>query len=418
MKPPSGLLDTRPLRDSPAFRRLWLSTTASTLGGQLLVVGVLAQVWQLSGSSVAVGAIGLVNAVPTVVFGMIGGALADGLDRRRLIVLSTVGQLLSAALLAWHAFAGARSLPIVLSLVAVHAGFAGLGAPVRRTFVATLLPQRLVGAGIALTHLSFQAAMLLGPVVAGVVVARWNVGACYALDVLALTIAVYGVWRLPTLAAASEVTRPGPRAIWEGWRFIVRTPAVAGSFLLDVFATVLAMPVALFPAINAERFGGSPDTLGLFLSAIAVGGIAAGTASGLVTRSRRPGIIQLLAAVVWGLGIVGFGVAQPLWLLLGCLALAGAADTIGVIARGTLVQVATPDSHRGRVSAVELALGMSGPDLGNFRGGVVAGWTSPVFAAVSGGLLCMAGVGALGLRNRPLRRFRLPDSPESTPSAA
>ncbi|EHR53875.1 arabinose efflux permease family protein [Saccharomonospora marina XMU15] len=408
-----GLVDTRPLRDSAAFRRLWVSTTSSTFGGQLLVVGVLAQVWQLSGSSVAVGAIGLANAVPTVVFGMIGGALADGLDRRRLVVLSTVGQLLSAAMLAWHAFAGIRSLPIVLSLVAVHAAFLGLSAPVRRTFVATLLPPRLVGAGIALTHLSFQVAMLAGPAAAGVVTARLGVGACYATDALALVIAVYGVWRLPAARPGGVPTRPGPRAIWEGWRFIGRSPALAGSFLTDVFATVLAMPVALFPAINAERFGGSPDTLGLFLSAIAVGGIAAGTASGLVTRSRRPGIIQLLAAVVWGAGIVGFGLAQPLWLALGFLAVSGGADTFAVIARGALVQVATPDSHRGRVSAVELALGMSGPDAGNFRAGVVAGWTSPAFAAVSGGLLCVAGVAGLGLRNKQLRRFRLPDSPDS-----
>ncbi|NIJ14364.1 MFS family permease [Saccharomonospora amisosensis] len=396
-----------------------MSTTSSTFGGQLLVVGVLAQVWQLSGSSVAVGAIGLANAVPTVVFGMIGGALADGLDRRRLVVLSTVGQLLSAALLAWHAFAGIRSLPTVLILVAVHAAFLGLSAPVRRTFVATLLPPRLVGAGIALTHLSSQAAMLAGPAAAGVITARWGAGACYALDVLALAIALYGVWRLPAAARpGGEPTRPGPRAIWEGWRFIGRSPALAGSFLTDVFATVLAMPVALFPAINAERFGGNPDTLGLFLSAIAVGGIAAGTASGLVTRSRGAGLIQLLAAGVWGVGIIGFGLAQPLWLALGCLAVSGAADTFGVIARGALVQAATPDSHRGRVSAAELALGISGPDLGNFRSGVVAGATSPAFAAVCGGLMCVAGVVGLGLLNRPLRRFRLPGSPDSTRSPA
>lgn len=400
-----GLVDLRPLRYSPAFRRLWVGHTLSGLGVQLTVVAVLYQMWELTGSAVAVGAVGLAQAVPMIVFGLVGGSLADAVDRRRLVLLTTAGQVLAAGLLAGQAVAGVGSLWVLLGLVALQAACGGLGAPARRTFVVRLLPADQVGAGIALTNLSFQAAMLVGPAVAGVVTARWGVGACYLLDGLTFVVALYAVLRLPSMRPLGEVARPGIRAIWAGWRFIGGRPVLGGAFLTDVVATVMAMPVALFPVINAERFGGSPETLGLFLSAIAVGGIAAGAASGTVTRARRPGLVMLAAAGVWGVGLTGFGLAQPLWLVLGCLAVAGAADTISVISRGSIVQLATPDSHRGRVSAVEHIIGVSGPDLGNFRAGLVAGATSASFAAVSGGVLCVLGVAGLAATNSSLRRF-------------
>jgi hypothetical protein len=164
------------------------------------------------------------------------------------------------------------------------------------------------------------------------------------------------------------------------------------------------MPIALFPVLNAERFGGDPQTLGLFLSAIAVGGIVAGLASGTVTRAHRLGLVMLVAAGVWGVALAGFGMAPSLWSALGCLAIAGAADTISVISRGALVQLATPDAYRGRVSAVEDIVGMAGPYLGNFRAGVVAGATTAGFAAISGGLMCVLGIAAVALTTPALRR--------------
>lgn len=423
MKLSDGMVDLRPLRTSPAFRRLWLGTSASALGGQFAVVAVLAQVWDLTGSSVAVGAIGLAQAVPMVVCGLIGGVLADTVDRRRLVLLTTTGQVLAAGLLAAQALAGLASLPVVLALVAVQAACGGLGAPARRTFVVRLLSEHQVGAGLALSNLSFQAAMLVGPSIAGVVTALWGVAGCYLLDALTFVIALYAVLRLPPMspmqvspAQVSQVSptqqagigmRPGVRAVREGWRFIAGTRVVSGAFLTDVLATVMAMPIALFPAINEERFGGRPETLGLFLSAIAVGGIVVGAASGTVTRARRPGRVMLVAAGAWGAGLTGFGFAHSLWLTLGCLAVAGAADTVSVISRGSIVQLATPDSHRGRVSAVEHIVGVSGPDVGNFRAGVLAGLTSPSFAAVSGGMICVFGIVAVALRNESLRRFTI-----------
>lgn len=408
----AGLLDVRPLRSSSAFRRLWVSTSCATLGHQLAVVAVLAQVWNLTGSSVAVGAIGLAQAVPMVVCGLLGGALADGFDRRGLVLVTTAGQVLAAVGMAVQAFAGVGSFALVLALVATQCAFAGVGAAARKTFVVTLLPASQVGAGLALSNLSFQAAMLAGPALGGLVTAAWGPGACYTADAASLGIAAYGVLRLPPMRPANDGERPGPRAILRGLAFIRRTPVVAGAFATDVVATVLAMPIALFPALNDERFDGDPQTLGLFLSAVAAGGMVAGFASGSFARARRLGALQLAAAAVWGVALTGFGLAEPLWLALACLAVAGAADTVSVVTRGALVQLATPDSHRGRVSGVEYVIGASGPDLGNLRAGVVAGFTSPAFAAVSGGLLCLAGLAALAAGNGPLRRFggeRQPD---------
>jgi predicted MFS family arabinose efflux permease len=342
--------------------------------------------------------------VPMVVFGQVGGALADAVDRRRLVLLTTLGQILVAGLLAAQAFVGLGSLAVLLALVAVQSACNALGAPARRTFAARLLPADQVGAGLALANLSFQGAMLVGPAIAGIVAAGWGVGACYAVDALTFLAALYGVVRLPPLPPDGAVARPGLRSVVAGWRFIAGRPVLAGAFLTDLLATVLAMPIALFPVVNAERFGGGPQTLGLFLSAIAVGGITAGLASGAVTRARRPGLVMLAAAAVWGLALAAFGVAPSLWLVLGCLAVAGAADTISVISRAALVQLVTPDDYRGRVSAVEDVVGMAGPYLGNFRAGLVAGMTSAGFAAVSGGLLCVLGIAAVAATNAALRR--------------
>lgn len=398
------VLDVRPLRTSPGFRRIWVSTTFASFGHQLALVAVLAQSWQLTGDPVAVGAVGLAQAVPMVAGGLVGGVLADVFDRRRLVLATTAGQIVAATGLAAQAFAHLGSFSLLLLLVGLQSGCASLGAAARRTFFAALLPEHQVSAGLALANISFQAAMLVGPALGGVVTAEWGPSACYAADAGCLLVAAYGVLRLPAMRPAGG-TRVRPATVVQGLTYVVRAPVLAGAFLTDVFATVLAMPIALFPALSAERFAGDPKTLGWFLSAIAVGGLAAGLLSGSFTKLRRLGVVQLVAAAVWGVALLGFGLATPLWLALVCLAVAGAADTVAVVSRGALVQLATPDSHRGRVSGVEFVVGAALPDLGNFRAGAVAGVTSPAFAAVSGGLLCLVGLGALAAGNTSLRRF-------------
>jgi MFS family permease len=396
-------VDTRPLRSSPAFRRLWIGTTASAFGGQLTVVAVLFQTWELTGSPVWVGAIGIFHAVPMIVGGVLGGVLADAADRRLLVLLSTSGATVVALLLALQSFA-ASSVAVILGLVAASAICTSIGAPARKTFVATTLDREQIAAGIALTHLGFQGALLAGPAVAGVVIAWLGLPICYLVDAMTFGIAMYGIARLPR-GRAVDSGRLAFAEISAGWRYIARRPALSGSFLADLAATVLAMPVALFPMINDERFGGRPETLGVFLSCIAVGGIIAGLLSGLLTRAHRPGTVQLAAAGSWGLALTAFGLAGPLWLALGSLVLAGAADTVSVISRGAVVQLDTEDRYRGRVSSVEQIVGTAGPELGNVRGGLLASLTSASAALAAGGLLCVAAIAVIAVGNPTLRRF-------------
>ncbi|MEV5937020.1 MFS transporter [Streptomyces sp. NPDC052079] len=403
------LLDIRPLRSSPPFRDLWIGTSFSQVGGQIANVAVLAQVWDLTGSPVGTGAIGLATGLPMVLFGLYGGTLADAFDRRAVVRAAAAGQLLAAAGLCAQALADNRNVLLLLVLVAVGTSCSALGAPARRTFPVRLLPGDQVAAGLALTNVSFQAAMLAGPALAGLIIARWGLSAAYAAQAVATAVSMLAVTRLPAMRPEGTDAAGGRRRPERGgWRIVLRRPTLWGSMSTDLSATLLAMPVALFPLVNEVRFEGNPGTLGLFLSAVAVGGITAGLLSGTVTRWRRGGLVQLSAAGVWGLALACFGLAGPLWLALGCLAVAGAADTVSVVTRSALVQWETPDAYRGRVSSVEHVIGVAGPELGNFRGGLVASATSASFSLVFGGLSAILAIAAVAATNAPLRAYRTP----------
>jgi MFS family permease len=404
-----ALIDLAPLRRHPVFRRLWIGTSLSVLGGQLTVFAVLYQVWELTHSPLWTGAIGLAHAIPMITLSFVGGALADSVDRRTLSIATSLAQFATAVALAVQAALGATSPLLVLGLVAVQTSFAALGAPARRTFVARVLPPEMVTAGLALTQISFQGAMLLGPSVAAAIVAGGGLTVVYAVDALTFLASIHGVLGLAPIAPASDPDDTGTavRRVLAGLRFVTRTPVLRGAFLSDLAATALAFPVALFPVVNDERFGGSPRTLGLFLSSVAVGGVIASVLSGTYTRAGRQGLVMLTAAFTWGAGLVAFGLADGLVVTMLALAVAGAADTISVVSRSSITQVTTPDAYRGRVGSVEMVVGMAGPDLGNVRAGLVASVAGPVVSLVSGGVLCMAGVAAVALRNRDLRALDL-----------
>ncbi|WP_122261868.1 MFS transporter [Ornithinimicrobium cerasi] len=425
MSPGRHLVDVRPLRESAAFRRLWLSGVLSGLGGQIAVVAVLFQVWDTTRNPYWVGAIGLFQAVPMVVLGLVGGPLADVLDRRVVGLWSTGAQALAALGLASQLVLGPHPLVVILLLVAAQTGAGALGAPARRTYTTRLLPRALVPAGIALLMIAFQAAMLVGPAVGGILIDVAGVAVCYLVNAVALLVSWTAVRSLPSMRpgrATRPDAAPAPASarsrllrrvgtavgmLGEGVVLIARRPVLRGSFLVDLAATLLAFPVALFPMLNEERFGGDPRTLGLFLSSMAVGGLLAGLWSGAVTRAHRLGLVQLGAATVWGMALLAFALSGPVWLALGFLAVAGAADTVSVTTRAAMVQLDTADSHLGRVSAVEHVVGVAGPDLGNLRAGVVAGLTTPAFAAVTGAALCVVGVAVVGLTHRGVRDFRV-----------
>ena len=414
------VVDARPLRTSAAFRHLWLGSAVGAMGMQVANLAVLLQVWEITRSAVWTGTIGLAVAVPLLVFGLVGGSLADSFDRRTVVAVSAVGQLLAAVALTAQAMAGMASVALVLVLVAAESTANALGAPARRTFPVRLLPTGQVTAGIALQSMAFQGATLVGPAVGGLVLARWGFSGAYALHVVTALVALGAVARLPSLRPVRDEDpthdRAPRRAARGGWRIVLERPVLRGSFLTDLAATVLAMPISLFPLVNELRFDGNPRTLGLFLSAVAAGGLGAGLLSGLFTRVRRAGLLQLGAATTWGVALAGFGFAEQAGLALAFLAVAGAADTVSVVTRSAMVQVETPDRFRGRVSSVEHVVGVAGPEVGNFRGGVVASLTSAPTSLVLGGLGAAATVVLVGLRNRPLRDYVPPGHGTHHPS--
>ena len=400
-----ALMDMGPLRSSPVFRRLWIGGTLSGFGGQMTLVAVMFQVWRTTGRTEWTGAVGLAQAVPLIAFGLFAGSVVDRVDRRRVYLAATAGQAGCSVLLAVQGFAGRLPVVGLLLVVAAQSCFVAVAGPASRTFLPRLLAKRELAAGLALNRISFQGAMLLGPAIGGLVLGGLGVGGCYLVDAVTFAASLYGAFGLPAMRPGGEASRPGLRGVLDGLAFLMRTPSVRGALLTDLATTVLSMPISLFPLVNAERFGGDPRTLGLFLTALAVGGVAASVFSGTFTRLPRPGLVMLAGSATWGVALTLFGLAPNRWGGLAFLVLAGAADTVAVVSRSTIVQLHTPNDLLGRVAAAEQIVGQAGPDVGNMRGGLVAGATSGVTALASGGLLCVAAVALIGAATPGLRWF-------------
>ena len=402
------LADIGPLRESPAFRRLWAGTTLSSVGGAMTSFAVILQVYNLTRSPFAVGAVGVAEMVPTLAVGLLGGSVADAADRRKLVLVTSSCMAAVSAAFAAQAFAGLRLVWLLYALVAVQSALGAVDRPARSTFIPRLLPASQLPAGLALNRLSFQVMLTVGPALAGLIAAAPHLGlrACYLIDAISFAAALYGVARLPAMRPQGGAARPGPRAVAEGISFIRRSQVLAGAFLTDLNATVFGLPMALFPAINAERFGGNPRTLGLFTAAIGVGGLVSAALSGPIRHVSRQGRAMLAATVVWGAAFAGFAVASSLWLTLSLLAVAGAADTFTVVFRGAIVQAVTPDQLRGRILAADYVVGAGGGQLGSLEAGALGSLTSPVISALSGGLVTIAGAVVIGLALPAFTRYR------------
>ncbi|MFE3163334.1 MFS transporter [Streptomyces sp. NPDC059224] len=407
------LIDVTPLRSSPPFRRLWIGQTLSGFGGQMTLVAVMFQVWQMTKSTTWTGAVGLAQAIPLVALGLFAGSLVDRVDRRKFYLLTTSGQAACSLLLALQSFLGHVPAAGVLGLVALQSCFGAGSGPASRTFIPHLLPKHQLAAGLALRRIAFQGAMLLGPALSGLIVGGLGVGACYLIDALTFIAALYGAFGLPQMDPGDEPALPGMRGVLDGLAFLARTPVIRGALLTDLATTVLSMPISMFPLINAERFGDNPRTLGLFLTAIAVGGVAASLFSGTFTRFPRPGLAMLGGSATWGAALTLFGFSTNPWAGLTFLVIAGAADTVSVVSRSTVVQIHTPHELLGRVSAAEQIVGQAGPDIGNMRGGLVADATSGAAALVSGGLLCLGAVVVVGATTADLRSSSAPPHPHT-----
>ncbi|WP_433360872.1 MFS transporter [Actinoplanes sp. CA-142083] len=409
-----AFVDLRPLRENPTFRRLWLGSTASGFGGQFGAFAVVYYVWQSTHSAAAVGLAGLASGLPLIVIGLAGSAFVDHVDRRKLAMRCAGGQIAVSFAMTFVAFSPAGGVPAMLGLAALNAAIGAIGGPARRAFIPALLTGERLAAGLAVNHLSFQLAMLLGPAAAGGLTAIAGVGWCFAFDGLTFVAALIGLAGLPSGVPPADASGSGIGRVKAGLSYAMRNSPVRGALLCDLAATLLAMPIALFPVLNAERFGGRPEILGLFTTALAVGGVTASAVSGLVTERRHPGQVLLVCGMVWAaaLGLVCF--SWNLSATLALIAVAGAADTWAVVSRGTVVQGSTPDAYRGRVAALEQIVGGAGPQLGNLRAGLVASATSGGAALAVGGLTALAATALIGAGTPALRSFTVSDEAKVT----
>jgi len=405
-RPRRGLLaDVSPLREFPDFRRLWFGHSVSSLGQQMTAIAVAVQVYSLTGSNFSVGLVGLFSVVPLIVFGLLGGAIADSLDRRLVGLVTALGLAGVSILLAVQAFLDLDRVWPLYAAVAVQSAFFAVNNPARSSMLPRLLPADRLPAANALNSIAMALSMTVGPMLGGLVIGLWGFQAAYLIDALAFTAALYAMWRLPSMRPVREQGARRRASVREGLRFLRTRPNVRMTFLGDIVAMVFGMPRALFPAMAATLYGGGATTVGLLVAAPAVGALAGGLFSGWLGHVQRQGRAVVLAVIAWGTCIAAFGLGGPLWLGLFLLALAGCADTVSMVFRNTIMQVATPDAMRGRLAGVFIVVVAGGPRLGDFEAGSMATLTDERTAVVGGGLACVVLMVALSLRWRGFWRY-------------
>jgi len=398
------LTDIRPLQSSADYRRLWAGNTISQLGQQMTAVTIAIQVWALTHSTFAVGLVGLFALGPLIVFGLYGGAVADAVDRRKVALVASGGLWLLSLALVVQAAAGLGSTTVLYVIVAAQSGCFAVNNPTRAAIVPRLISADLLPAANALNSASFNLGFTLGPLLGAFAISTGGYTFAYGIDAITFTAALYALYRLPPIppqpSEGAPVGRPGLRSVVEGLAFLKNAPNVRMTFIVDLFAMVLAQPRALFPAVAGGFFGGGVRTIGLLQAAPAIGSLLAFLFSGWVGKVRRQGVAIAVSVVVYGAAVLAFGFARALWLGVALLAMSGAADMISSAYRSTILQVAAPDNLRGRLQGVFTVVVAGGPRLGDFVAGSAAALTTPTLALAAGGAACMVGVAIASARER------------------
>jgi MFS family permease len=392
-------VDIAPLRQSRDFRLLWTGELISQTGHQITTVALFVQVDRLTGSTAAVGAIGLVQLAPMIVASLFGGPLIDRHDRKQILLVAQAGLMAASALLLAGAVAGDPPLALVYSAAAANGALMSISMPTRAAMTPNLVPTALLPSAAALNQVMWNTAAIVGPAVGGVIVNQVGLGWAYGIDVATYVVALGFASLLQPQVPRRRPDQDEPRgwtAVLAGIRYLGGKRILQSTFTVDIVAMVFGMPRALFPILAREQFGRGAETVGLLFSAVALGALVGALASGWVSRVRRQGLAVLVAVTIWGVGVVSFGLAgNRLLLALGCLAVAGAADVISAVFRSTIQQLTVPDALRGRLMSFNILVVAGGPRLGDFEAGVVATAFTPTVSIISGGVLCLVGVGAI-----------------------
>ncbi|MFC8200152.1 MFS transporter [Streptomyces sp. NPDC057298] len=404
-------MDTRPLR-RPAYRRLWSSTVVTAVGSQLTAVAVPKQIYDLTGSSAWVGYASFAGLLPLVVFALWGGAIADSVDRRKLLLVTNTGIAVTSLLFWIQAVTGLGSVGVLMVLLAVQQAFFGLNSPARQASIARLVPKEELAAANALGSTVMQTGLVAGPLLAGALIPVVGLAELYLIDALALCATVWAVHRLPSLpplaTTGARAGRAGLRGIAEGFRHISLNQVLLLSFLADIIAMVLGMPRALFPQLAAQTYApyGEGLALGLLFAAIPIGAVLGGLMSGTFSRARRHGLMVIVAVIAWGVAVTGFGLSANLWVAVAFLAAAGVADMVSMVFRGAILLSAVTDELRGRMQGVFTVVVAGGPRLADVLHGTAGSALGPRTAVVGGGLLVVLSMLVLAVTMPALRRYR------------
>lgn len=403
-------MDTRPLR-IPAYRRLWSSTIVTAVGSQLTAVAVPKQIFDITGSSAWVGAASMAGLVPLVVFALWGGAIADHMDRRKLLLITNSGIAVTSVLFWVQAISGLDSVAVLMVLLAMQQAFWGLNAPARNASIARLVPESQLAAANALGSMVMQTGQVVGPLLAGVLIPVIGLPELYLIDAIALCVTVWAVYRLPALPPLGTLVkkRAGVREIVDGFRYMSTHKVLLLSFLADIIAMVFGMPRALFPQLAAETYApyGEGLALGLLFAAIPIGAVVGGLFSGTFSRAKRHGWMVIGAIVAWGLAITGFGLSSSLWLAVVFLAVAGVADMVSMVFRGAILLSAATDEMRGRMQGVFTVVVAGGPRLADVLHGSAGSAFGAGPAVAGGGVLVVVAMLALAFAVPALRRYRV-----------
>ncbi|GAA1529141.1 MFS family permease [Microbacterium ginsengiterrae] len=425
----SALIDLRPFRASAAFTRLWIGSTLAGMGGQLTLVTIMLHVFALTGSTFAVSMVAVAGLVPMIIAGLYGGMLADAFDRRIVGLVAATITFASTLLLAVLTWTQLETIWWLYALSVVNAAANSVGMATRSAIIPRLIPRDLLAPASALNGITIGIMVMVGPALAGVLVATTGYGWTYTIDVVLMLAMFLGLWTLPALRPEGTIVRPGIASLVDGWRFLSRARNIRMQYILDIIAMTFGNPMALYPALGTVLLGGGAITTGALTAAVAAGTFLSSLFSGRVVRYRWHGRGIQRSIQLYGASIVVFGAVLLIgvWLppvdenttnlglvIAACLALAasGAADNISSIYRNTMMQASVPDSIRGRLQGVFIIVVTGGPRVGALYAGTLATVTAIWFPPLLGGFVIIALV-ALLVRLTP--RFRDYDAENPAP---
>jgi MFS family permease len=395
-------LDLTPLRESREFRLLFAGQAVSFFGSMMTFVALPWQVYRLTGSTLASGLLGVAEFVPIFLMAFVGGALADAVDRRRMVRFTEALLALGTLVLVANSLLAEPRVWVLFVCAALFAALNGLQRPSLDALMPRLVAAEQLPAALALRSLGATISMIGGPALGGLLVVALGPAVNYSIDFLTFAASLAALCLMRAVPPPAGAERPSLRSIAEGLRYARSRPELLGTYLIDINAMFFGMPMALFPAV-AEGFGGA--SVGLLYAAPAAGAMCVTLTSGWTKRVNRHGLCVALAAAAWGLAIVGFGLAPTLWAALLFLALAGAADMVSGLFRMTIWNQTIPDHLRGRLAGIEMISYTTGPLLGNAESGAVARLFGLRASIVSGGVLCVAGTALLSLLLPQLIRY-------------